>query len=314
MSSILYKKFFTPVFLKNSSFGVDISDTSLKFIELKKEGNPRHGGVKNIVLGKYGVKKIPAGVIEMGEVKNKTELVNILKTFKKETKVNSIKTTILDDSILKAFKEAGIKITGTEKKSEAIKKCVLKEDDFSNYMVVDFGEMDSDIFIVNNKFIEFSTKSAIGGFFLTTMIKKKFGITFSDAEKIKMIHGLKNDEENRQLYTTLIEGVSILRDELNRYFVSWHLVKDPARNAFGIADAGGGKGRQNQKIEKIILCGGSANLIGLVDYLKTSLRIEVELANVWENVGNFNEHLPAISFKNSLTYATVIGLALEGIK
>ena len=53
----------TPKFLTIPSIGLDISDESIRFMELI------HGN-KFIKLGRYGERKIPLGVIESGKIKN----------------------------------------------------------------------------------------------------------------------------------------------------------------------------------------------------------------------------------------------------
>jgi len=63
-------------------------------------------------------------------------------------------------------------------------------------------------------------------------------------------------------------------------------------------------------IEKIILCGGDSNLIGLTDYLSVSMRHKVEVANVWINITNVEKNIPKIDFKKSLSFTTALGLAL----
>jgi Tfp pilus assembly PilM family ATPase len=65
-----------------------------------------------------------------------------------------------------------------------------------------------------------------------------------------------------------------------------------------------------QKIVKIILCGRESGLQGLPDYLEATLGLSVELANVWCNVFSFDSYIPQIPRKESLAYASVIGLSL----
>ena len=66
-----------------------------------------------------------------------------------------------------------------------------------------------------------------------------------------------------------------------------------------------------EKIDKIILCGGGANLAGLPEYLSFGVKIPAELANVWGNTISFEKTIPEIPFRKSLSYATAVGLAME---
>ena len=71
---------------------------------------------------------------------------------------------------------------------------------------------------------------------------------------------------------------------------------------------------ESTKKYKIILCGGSANLAGLPEYLSSNMNIVVEVANVWANTFSLNDIVPDISQPQSLSYATTVGLALKGIE
>jgi len=84
----LFNKFFLrffplPKFLSESFFGLDISDESLKFVELvcTKDG---------IRVGRYGERSIPAGVIESGKIKDSKKIEEILLALRKEEKVKSV--------------------------------------------------------------------------------------------------------------------------------------------------------------------------------------------------------------------------------
>ncbi len=72
--------FFFPIpqFLGMPAVGIDISDQSIKFIELKQTEN-------GTVLTKYGKKDIEKGVVERGKIVNKRKLASVLKEIRNET-------------------------------------------------------------------------------------------------------------------------------------------------------------------------------------------------------------------------------------
>ena len=59
------------------------------------------------------------------------------------------------------------------------------------------------------------------------------------------------------------------------------------------------------------LGGGDSNLTGFAEYLATGLMAPVELANVMVNVNSLDRYVPEINFRDSLSYATAMGLALR---
>ncbi len=93
------------------------------------------------------------------------------------------------------------------------------------------------------------------------------------------------------------EEAKILNRELNKTLIYWFT------NKRGLSEV--------KKIEKAILVGKMADLDGLVEYLENSLKIDVELGQVWTNCFSTNEHIPEITMKESLEYPTVVGLALR---
>lgn len=71
--------------LKEESFGLDISDSSLRIIKLKKKGNFYD-------LASFGETRIIPGIIENGEIKNKNILADIIKQLISNIKGEKIKT------------------------------------------------------------------------------------------------------------------------------------------------------------------------------------------------------------------------------
>ncbi|MBU1557641.1 pilus assembly protein PilM [Patescibacteria group bacterium] len=78
-----------PNFLKMPSVGIDISDGSVRFVELVDKGCKK-------TLGRFGRIDLPEGVVHDGEIKNKIELIKILKKIKKENNFNFIRASIIE--------------------------------------------------------------------------------------------------------------------------------------------------------------------------------------------------------------------------
>ncbi|HNW71433.1 MAG TPA: pilus assembly protein PilM [Candidatus Paceibacterota bacterium] len=353
----MFKNFFhlffpTPKLLTVPSFGLDISDESIKFIELIQTN---HG----IKLGKHGERKIPAGTIESGKIKDLRKMEEILSSLRKEDKIKSVRVSLPEEQVylfelrlekagllnirdsielsleeyipisaqdaifdyeilsedekgfdlqvsaipknivegyLSVFKNSMINVRSFELEAQAIARAVIKKEDKETYMIVDFGEKRAGIFIVSRGIVMFTSTLDVGGSLLTKMIQKNFKVTFEEAEKMKKKYGLERNTENKEMFSVLLNSISILRDEVVKHFVYWHTHKE------------GGKDRP--PIKKIIMCGGDSNLIGLSDYFAVSTKNTIEIANVWVNINNNNKYIPEIKFDQSLTYAAAIGLAL----
>ena len=132
---------------------------------------------------------------------------------------------------------------------------------------------------------------------MNKMIKKSFNVSIEEAEKMKQQYGLQRNVANKEIFAVLLNSVSVLRDEIAKHFLYWHTHKNE-------------EDKNNPPIKKIILCGGDSNLIGLADYISVSMKSPVEMANVWINITNTENYIPEMSFRQALSFATTLGLAL----
>jgi len=353
LNRLFLKVFPAPNFLMARSFGLDISDESLKFVELitTKQG---------MRIGRWGEKSIPIGVIESGKIKDPKRMEEILSDLRKEEGVRSVRVSLPEEQVylfqlrlekdglknvregiefaleehvpipaqdaifdydlvkedaqslevqvatipknvienyLLIFKHSQISVQSFELEAQAISRAVIKKDDMGTYMIVDFGKKRTGIFIVSGGIVMFTSTLDMGGVTLTNAIQKNFNISFEEAEKMKQDVGLERNVANNDIFAVLLNSVSILRDEIVKHFLYWHTHKDE-------------EGKNNPPIQKIILCGGDSNLIGLADYISISMKSAVQMANAWTNIVDTEKYIPDMTFKQVLSFVTAFGLAL----
>lgn len=350
----VFNRFFPiPAFLSMPSFGLDISDESVKYISFATTKN-------GLRVDKYGERKVPAGAIEAGKIKDPKKLEEILNSIRLSQGIKSVRvslpeeqvylfqmkldkiglvsvregielsmeehipipvqdaifdyeilgetSTSLDlqvaaipknviDNYLAVFKNAEMLVPSFELEAQAISRSVIKRGDLDTYMIVDFGDKRTGIFIVSRGVVRFTSTLDVGGIMLTAMIAKSFNLNTEEAEKMKIEYGLQRNVGNKEIFAVLLNSVSVLRDEIVKHFLYWQTHQDEVGNS-------------NPPIKKIILCGGESNLIGLADYLSVSTKSKVEIADVWVNVLNTEDEIPEIDAKIALSFATAIGLAL----
>jgi type IV pilus assembly protein PilM len=200
---------------------------------------------------------------------------------------------------LDVFKKAGMQTLSLEVEASAMARAVIPEGDLGTYMIVDFGQLRTGICIVSRESVLFTTTVAIGGLPLTQAIQKYLNPPLEEIDRIKNERGILRQDDNRDLYMALLGSVAVLRDEINKHLLYWHTHP---------SDAGS---TAPAPIEKVILCGGGANLAGLPEYLSATLRVPIEIGNVWRNTFSFNDVIPNIDRAHSLGFATAIGLALR---
>lgn len=200
---------------------------------------------------------------------------------------------------IEVFDAAGFTILSFEIEAQSLARAVIPRHHSGTYMIVDFGKMRTGIGIVEGEVLRFTSTISVGGAMLSRAIEKHFGISKEEADIVKNEKGFAVYKKNTEVLETLIATVSILRDEVRRHYNYWNE---------------SGNQKIKRKVDKIVLCGGSANLAGLAEYLSTDINVVVDVADVWANAFSLNDVIPDIAYRHSLSYATSIGLALKGMR
>ena len=207
----------------------------------------------------------------------------------------------LAESYARIFTESGLSPVSFEIEAQAISRAIVRGEDLGTIMVVDFGDARTGISVVSGRVTVFVSTIEIGGRELTKAFGEDFSVDIPGAEKIRRSRGLElGGGESRGPKKAMSVAMSLC-DELNKQFLHWHDRKNPGNMI-------------PKPIKKIILCGSGADTRGLSDYLARSMRIPVELADVWANVPFPEHYIPEIPFNDSLAYAAAIGLALADKK
>ncbi len=361
--------------LNKSSYpiGLDISDLSLKLVQLNKLGDK----IKTQAIGKID---LPAGLIENGEIKNKKEVVKAInklvanpsvgdvssnevvaclpeeKTFLKlveiEKSLNNTEKRIqkeikkhipmsldeiyydwqiiedlpkrklvligaspkkLVDQYTDVLEAAKLSVVALESEPIAICRSLLTEEHSKykgkydkNYGIIDIGGSNACLIVYSKKTILFTASMPISGEEITKEIANTLKIKRDDAEKIKMSYSLGKDGEDKKIKNIISKMVSDLTEKntkainfYNNHFSNWG------------------------PIEKIILCGGGANIKDLDKIIQKNTGIETVTGDVLINLSEKRKKV--LKFLNredinkkptqdkSLSFSTAIGLALRGI-
>ncbi len=358
--------------IEPESFGLDISDLSLKFVKLEKKK-------KFFNLSFYTTISVKPGIIEGGKIKDKEAFIAILKTarekiiksgFKNSNVIASLpenkaffqvvkmpkmskeelKTAIpfeaenyiplssndayfdfeiisqdkglLDvlvvavpkeivDSYLYCLKEVGFVVQALEIESQAIARALIRGKKIPPTLIIDFGRSITSLIFFSGKSIKFTCSIPFSSSDITEVISREMNESFNKAEKMKIKYGLeigKRKEpnkalENKKVVKIIEEIVSDLAKQIERYIDYYQ------DHTYGTNHS------SEKKVEKVVLCGGGANLKGLDDFLELKLGIPVEKGNPWVNIlPSPLREVPEISYEDSLGYTTALGLAIRGEK
>ncbi|MDR1498813.1 MAG: cell division protein FtsA [Rickettsiales bacterium] len=175
-------------------------------------------------------------------------------------------------------------------------------------LVVDIGaSITSFSVIYNNKFI-FGNSIPIAGNSITKVLAEKIGTVFSLAEKIKLL--------NANLFLDEVENDEIIKisiDDKETFKVA-KIKKKVVNEVFGegiaeiiriIFELVSRKGLMS-KIKKIVVTGGTANVLGIDNYISTISGIETRIGYVLDDF-HISSSLNKEKIKNP-SYTTSVGL------
>jgi type IV pilus assembly protein PilM len=216
------------------------------------------------------------------------------------------------DSYIDCFKKAGLIPKALEIESQAVARALIKNETIpSPYLLIDLGETKTNFIIFSGFSLRFTSSIPLFSRKLTESIADRLKIDLKKAEKIKLKYGIggtqfkdKDKEEAvkvSEIITPFLEKlIEQIKDYLTYYHTHVHHEHLPL---------------DGKEVEKILLCGGSANLKGLTDFLSLRLKIPVELGNPWINIlPEPLKEVPDLNYEKSLSYTTALGLALRDIR
>ena len=206
------------------------------------------------------------------------------------------------ESYTQALKRAGLQPRALEIECLAIVRALIKKGKVTGpLLIIDFGESRTTFSIYSGKSLRFTSTTLFSSQKLTEFLSKKLALSQKEAEELKKREGLIGEKRISQV---LIDNLNKLVQDIKNYLQYYrsHESKDQILH-------------NGKQLEKIILCGGGANLKGLVNFLHSRLKIEVELGNPWVNILQEPlKEVPNLPFEKSLGYTTALGLALRGIQ
>jgi type IV pilus assembly protein PilM len=162
-------------------------------------------------------------------------------------------------------------------------------------LICDVGAKRTSFIITEGNIPYFTSSVPFSSEVLTETIAQKMSVGREEAEKIKINHGIERTLENSPILDVVRPFLENLSKEIEKTIDFYSSIS-----------------KNKPEIKKIIICGGGANLKGLVAYLTTRLNKEVSIGDPWTNF-EFGNNLPIIDRGSSIRYTTAIGLALKKI-
>ena len=191
----------------------------------------------------------------------------------------------------KIMQGAGLNLRALELENTALIRALLGND-LSATAIVSIGGRSTSILIVDKGYERTSHNYEVGGFEITKSISRSLNVSMEKAEELKRKLGLKQNDEN-----IVNEAMSSLIDMM--IFETKKTITNY-------------EGSKNQKIGRVLLVGGLANMPDFVNYFKQKLGREVLIANSFARIV-YPQELSPIVQELANTFSVAAGLAMREI-
>ncbi len=201
----------------------------------------------------------------------------------------AVQKDILNDFI-EVFKNANLDLEIVDFESACMVRSLIGNCNMNDaYAIIDIGGRTTIISIYDYCNIRFTNNISIAGNTFTESIATKWDLSFQEAEEFKKSYGLDPVAEEGKvmlvLQKTIQELLAAVKKDINYY-----------------------QDKTGRKISKIILCGGSALMPKISDYLAKNINITSEIGNPFTKIKSQQK------ITDKIFYATVAGLALRGLE
>jgi type IV pilus assembly protein PilM len=189
------------------------------------------------------------------------------------------------------FRKTLVNLTNLEPETFALIRALVGQDK-STIMLCEIGAVNTDVFIVKDGIPVLSRSLDIGGRSISRAISTSLNITLERAEQFKRDMGIVGGQGTADVIPKTIANTITPMVEEVKYLLNLYQNKN--------AD----------KVEKIILSGGSALLPNFISYLSEKLNLNVIVGDPWARIAYQSELKPILT-EIGPGFAVAIGAALR---
>lgn len=193
------------------------------------------------------------------------------------------------------FKKCGLSLGTLEIEAMSLARALVGTDPTPT-VIIDIGNRATAIAITDKGQLKFSGQSDYAGATLTQALSGSLGINPMRAEELKKERGLAGTGANYELSTIIMPFVDVIINEVKRALFNYE-TQFPA----------------SPRIERAIVSGGSANLLGIEKYISQQLNIPVVKASPLTRF-EYNPVLENLVQELNPSLSVSLGLALRELQ
>jgi type IV pilus assembly protein PilM len=199
-------------------------------------------------------------------------------------------------SYIDTLRKAGLEVVIMDVDSFALETMYEESYDYGHEdvcILVSIGASMTNINVVKGGASIFIRDFPLGGYSITENLQDKTGVSFEEAERVKLEKANSSDEQSKEELLNYADPLLLEIERSVDYFRSTY---------------------PGKFIKQILLCGGTARMPGIGEALLQRLNVEVEIANPFRKVAFDKKSFSAEDLKEIGPQASVgVGLAMRRI-
>ena len=199
-------------------------------------------------------------------------------------------------SYIDTFRKAGLEVVIMDVDSFALETMYEENYDYAHEdvcILVSIGASMTNINVVKGGASIFIRDFPLGGYSITENLQDKTGVSFEEAERVKLEKARSGDERSKDELLNYADPLLLEIERSVDYFRSTY---------------------PGKFIKQILLCGGTARMPGIGEALLQRLNVEVEIANPFRKMAFDKKSFSAEDLKEIGPQASVgVGLAMRRI-
>ncbi len=188
------------------------------------------------------------------------------------------------------FKLAGLKLKALEMESLSLIRALIGNDPTPS-LIVDIGSRSTNIAAVDQGSLKYNYQTDFAGGSLTQAIAAGININIRRAEELKKQRGLLGAGGEYELSTLTLPFLDAIISEVKRARVNYEK-------------------NQERKIERVILAGGGANLLGIDKYFEGQINLPIVIGNPFSKI-EYPPRIEPIVKELGPSFSVAIGLGIK---